>query len=949
MKRIILKPARVNPVLSHPERKIINLKGIWNFKLDPDNVGKEEQWFKKPDILREKIAVPGCWQGEGFGKKEKEEVWDFRLKARTYRAKYHGTGWYGKEFFVPELWKKKRIWILFGGAHPTAEVWINGSKIGDNHYPMVPFGFEITDVVKSGSENFLSVRIDEKDRLYGFSWNYQGYWSGLYRNVEIVATGNNAIDYCYLYPSLSDKSIIFKAGIHGVEKEEKNLHINVVVKTLDTGKIVGDGKVPVKEKEISGKIKVKNVSPWTPDNPVLFRIDIFLYKENELMDVWSERTGFLKIDIDGKHIKIGDHPYYLRGTGDFVSCPETVSPDTDRERWRKKLRTLKEYGYNYVRCQSYVPTPEYFDIADEVGLLIQSEAGMLGAWGGMSPYHIYAWPQPLPLYREHLRQQWNLLVKRDINHPSACIYCMSNELAPSNRSKNPEKNTIFFPRIAWRCYRETKILKPSALVLWTDGGFSEILPSDFLNTEAEMDKKTSLPVIQHEFRWWSSFPDVRLIPEYNGALRHWSAEIAIEASSEKGISHILEKAAENSQKLQYIEAKGKLEQCRRDNPELAGICHFNAMDVVASPQGIINEFYEKKYADADMWLQTNGDTVILSSLNFDDRVLTEGQIFKCKLFVSDFSHPCFKSPVIKWFFISGKKNFSSGEIKYRHIPFRTCEAGKIKIKIPEIKKPVKAVLKVHLVEKGRKIVKNEWNLWIFPDVIKLPDDVAIYGRAVDTWLNKYKLTSVKKVKSPTILFTEHFDSFTENFARKGGTVFVVATEGMIRPFYPKLGLTEGRYFFTPPANYGPYEDGNSGTIIINHRMLGDFPHEGFADLQFYRMIAESPPIDLEPLGLNDGAPVIRAIHTYQLCRPLGYLIERRIGKGSVIINALNLNSNFPEAKYLLCQICKYAEGRKEDVPLLSDSAIASLFSAGELIKFPLDAVKKEYFKRKGKK
>ena len=45
--------------------------------------------------------------------------------------------------------------------------------------------------------------------------------------------------------------------------------------------------------------------------------------------------------------------------------------------------------------------------------------------------------------------------------------------------------------------------------------------------------------------------------------------------------------------------------------------------------------------------------------------------------------------------------------------------------------------------------------------------------------------------------------------------------------------SSGGYFFTKPAHYPPYEDGNCGTIIRDHKMLGDFPHDGFADLQFY--------------------------------------------------------------------------------------------------------------------
>ncbi|PIU40394.1 MAG: hypothetical protein COT00_01965, partial [Candidatus Omnitrophica bacterium CG07_land_8_20_14_0_80_50_8] len=130
--------------------------------------------------------------------------------------------------------------------------------------------------------------------------------------------------------------------------------------------------------EIRFDLPIPSPKLWSPDEPNLYRVDALLYRGEEILDALVERVGFVRISTKGKHFLINDQPYYLRGTGDFAINPETGSPDTDRNRWRKKLTALKDYGYNYVRCQSYVPAPEYYDVADEVGLLIQGEMGMLG-------------------------------------------------------------------------------------------------------------------------------------------------------------------------------------------------------------------------------------------------------------------------------------------------------------------------------------------------------------------------------------------------------------------------------------------------------------------------------------------------------------------------------------------------------------------------------------------
>ena len=75
-------------------------------------------------------------------------------------------------------------------------------------------------------------------------------------------------------------------------------------------------------------------------------------------------------------------------------------------------------------------------------------------------YHGYQWPKPTPDNRPTLKRQWDLSVSRDINHPSANIYCMSNESGAGTE----------FVELAWQCYHKTKAMKPTAAVIWTDGG-----------------------------------------------------------------------------------------------------------------------------------------------------------------------------------------------------------------------------------------------------------------------------------------------------------------------------------------------------------------------------------------------------------------------------------------------------------------------------------------------
>ena len=894
-------PVRVNPVLVHPAERRVSLDGKWRFRLDPKDEGVRRGWFDRPGLLRHWINVPGSWQGQGFGHDGEDEVWDFRLPARVFRATYKGTGWYGKRFRVPAIWRGSRLWINFGGVHPSADIWLNGRKIGAHSAPFVPFAFDVTDAVRFGGENFLAVRVHEASRWLGLAYNWQGNWSGLYRSVELSASGPSWLERVWIHPDVDADVLRFRVGVGGATPP---LSLSVSVKS-PRGKLVAERTVVVGgRRDFSFDLPVPSPRLWSPDAPDLYHVDAALRHGDEVSDALSERVGFVKLSTRGKHFLINDQPCYMRGTGDFIVNPETGSPDTDRDRWRRKLKTLRDYGYNYVRCQSYVPAPEYYDAADEVGLLVQGEMGMLGAWGGQSVWHTYGWPQPLPVYRRALKWQWDRTVMRDVNHPSAAIYCMSNEL-----SKGSD-----FPRTAWQCYRDTKAVKPATMIIWSDGACIKDMPGDFINAEATFDKETALPVVQHEYRWWSSYPDVRVKRKYNGAVRPYAIEYAEKVAKANGLNRLLPLIARNSQRVQFIEARGKMDLCRRDNPTLAGISHFTAMDIGFSSQGVVDEFYGRKHASPSAWLRTNGDTVILVDSDFDDRALAGGQEFRCVLFVSDFSHPPLRRPVVEWVFTAGRKASGKGKIKFNHRPFRTCRAGEIRFAVPDVARPVKASLRATLRE-GKRGFSNEWDFWLFPKNATLPGPVSIYGSCKYSWLKglrhvpRVRAGMLPRPGSARVMLTEKLDETLAAYVKGGGRVLLAASEGLVRPFAPKLGLTVGRYFFTPPANYPPYESGSSGTIIADHPMLGDIPHEGFADLQFYRLIAESPPLDLGALGAGRAAPVIRAIGTYQTCHPLAYLAEFRLGKGGLVISALDLDQRRPEARYLLAAILNHAAGR----------------------------------------
>ena len=931
-------PVTVNPPVRHGLEQVTLLNGMWGTRMDEEEIGLSQKWYEFGDAFWAESSVPGCFQKESIGPSTETYCGEASDSFRICKSGYLGTVWYNTSFETTAAAEGEQIWLNFGGVSPTAEVWFNGTYIGDNHNPFISFGFDVTALVKDG-RNDVCVRMSEQDRLFALGYNCLGAWSGIYRGVELRRTRAASVAEFRIVPDRKTGKANVTFLAEGAEADAK---LFLTVKEYKSCAVVAEAAYDVtvgKEEQLS--ITVDNAHLWSPDAPFLYCIEAVLKIGDTVCDALTDRFGFVEMTTKDKQFIINDEPYFLMGTGEFCESPITVAPDTDIDNWRRKLKALRDYGYNYVRCQSYMAVQEYIDAADEVGLLVQNELGALGAIGAHCPEHIYAWPQPNVENGGHLLEQWILGVKTAMNHPSARMWAMSNELAANGEITE-------YPRMAWKAYRETKKLDPLSLVIWTDGGINNDLPSDYINVNVrgfdidgpDLSAVNNKPCIQHEFQWWTSFLDVRLLKKYreSGHIPNW-LERTCKNALRNGLGDLLIDFATVSQNIQFLEAKGKLEYTRRINPEIAGMDHFNATDNLGGAQGVLNEFYEKKLIDGEVWKQTTGNCVILTDLDFDQRCLTFGKEFRCEIGVSDFEHPAFTCGKVSWKIADKTTVYASGELSYEPTPGRYVKAGDICVTLPEGDTPVCAALEVEMTENGRKVT-NSWEVFLFPDRKVAMDDAAICNHGLTNWMDALELKAYDAADDNAVVITDLLTEELVEYAKNGGKVLVAAGEGLVRAFHPQGLLLPApykkhRYFFTKPASYPPYEEGQYGTLLTKSSPLfGDFPipeNAIHAGLQFFNLIGACPPLDAAPLGFDKKGVAMRMIHTWQCCRSLAELVWYRCGKGSIAVSSIDFDQSRVEARTLLGNILDAMKNAPAPEAVISDETIEKICSVAKLL------------------
>ena len=124
----------------------IDLSGTWQFRIDRNNQGIQEQWYKQN--LEETILLPGSMPERGKGDEVTAQtdwtgsLYDSSYYYNPYMEKYRkagnvklpffltptkhyvGVAWYKKEVTLPKDWKGKRITLFLERPHTETTVWL---------------------------------------------------------------------------------------------------------------------------------------------------------------------------------------------------------------------------------------------------------------------------------------------------------------------------------------------------------------------------------------------------------------------------------------------------------------------------------------------------------------------------------------------------------------------------------------------------------------------------------------------------------------------------------------------------------------------------------------------------------------------------------------------------------------------------------------------------------
>src|ERR1035437_8277949 len=322
------------------------------------------------------------------------------------------VGWYRREFEIPASDVGRRIWIEFDGAFRDVMVFVNGCFVGRSNNGYVPFRFDLTDFLAYGAKNYIVLRVDAS---FGDGWFYEG--AGVYRHVWLLKTDAVHIGK---WESVARSTVDGKvATLHlstFVENEkDKAQKAKVKWRIVDArGATVATAETPERLIEDTGSAafritaKLTNPALWSVDAPNLYSATVTVESEGKILDGERVSFGVRTIAFDAnKGFFLNGKSLKIQGTCNHQDHAGVGAALPDRLQWFR-LAVLREMGCNAVRTSHNMPTPEWVDACDRIGMMMMCETHQLSSSA------------------EGMRQL-DLMVKRYRNSPSVIIWSIGNE------------------------------------------------------------------------------------------------------------------------------------------------------------------------------------------------------------------------------------------------------------------------------------------------------------------------------------------------------------------------------------------------------------------------------------------------------------------------------------------------------------------------------------------
>jgi hypothetical protein len=830
------------------------------------------------------VPVPGSWEQAGIA------------------IDHPGPVEYRTRIDIPSDAAGRTVTLRFGAVSYACEIFVNGEHVGSHIGMWDPFDIDISDAVDAGSSAQLLVRIEKPASLtggpdappvpgsYPTRQTFAGFlpyvWGhthgGIWQPVELFVADPRAITSMTVQGE-ADGTITGTVSLTtavGVQLEVSDPDGWIAASTHRHG----SGPVDF-------TLRVPNPSAWSPASPALYTVTA----RTDDGESRNARIGLRTFNADGPRLQLNGQPIYPRMVLSWGWYPDRLHPDPGPDRVRTDLTELRRLGFNGVKLCLWFPPPYYFDVADELGMLLWLELPM--------------WlPEPTEQFRRQLFTESERLITLAAAHPSLILITLGCELS-----------SVVGADVLGPLYDMAKRLAPQTLVRDNSGSgeaYGGLLDefADFDDHHLYCEPAYIKPTMDHfsprwrqprpwlfgEFcdydtyrdlshaqaadrPWWTS-PDPQVNPQ--GARWQYDVPYQEERLISNGFWARGADLTELSHRQALLHRKITLEAVRIRS-DTSGYVITGERDTPISTSGLWDDSGNLKVDSSD-FVAFNSDLTLC--LDWDRR----------RTWIAGGDRPapwdtwCYRSDsLVRSHIVLAHHGATGGSVDVEwdvtfpdSAPFAygrlhaDAPAGQVtglgiaQFSAPSLVRPRRAVLTVRAKCAGT-TTENCWPMWILPDngwgevgPVALIDPTNVLG----------DLKSVKHNRAPVgdtvavLIATNWTAEVSEHLNAGGNAVLLLATPG---PSH--LVHTDPMPFWRECVK-----------VIEPHEAWGTFPHDGWTDLQFTGLATDMAMA--RPQNDSGYRPILSRVDN-RTGLAHDYAAELRHGTGRLIVSTLRFDGS----------------------------------------------------------
>jgi hypothetical protein len=389
-----------------------------------------------------------------------------------------------------------QLWLRLEQVQFGTSVRIDDRSVGGSSACTTSQEYRLDTFVRDGRHQ-LQVRVGHRSTLppesaAGRDQEKEVFTPGIWGDVSLLVTGPAHIRDVLMLPDLAHanaQACVWVADT-GLDPSACHVRVNVSNAQGDPASISTNAAFVRREDgalRYEARLPIDSPRAWSPEDPYLYVSNVSVSVAGTLADAVDVRFGMRDIRIVGSSFHLNGHPLHLRGGNiafhRFLSDPERRRLPWTMEWVRKAFIEIpRDHHFNFFRFHLGRAYHQWYDLADEHGLLLQDEWAFWNATGSNA----------------EIEQEFRQWIKDNGNHPSIIIWDPLNEstddslihdVVPSLRGLDPTRPWEAVDFVEQHPY------------IYSLGMTLNHRPFGFTKALTELER-SGVPVVVNEFLWW---------------------------------------------------------------------------------------------------------------------------------------------------------------------------------------------------------------------------------------------------------------------------------------------------------------------------------------------------------------------------------------------------------------------------------------------------------------